>query len=85
MRKFIRDLVAGVVMLLMSLAAFGGSMAQSDANALRDADGVWSTDADGKWMFCAFVMDEPGYLITAAKCWKVPGRVTDSRDAFFKN
>jgi hypothetical protein len=85
MKKFIRGLVAGVMMLLMSLVAHGMSLAQSDDNALRDAEGLWSTDAEGRWMFCAFVVNEDGAELAAAKCWKVPGQVTASRDAYFKN
>jgi len=85
MKKFMRRVVAGVMMLLISIVAHGASKAESDANALRDSNGVWSTDKEGKWMFCAYVADQTGTELLAAKCWKVPGKVTDARDAYFKN
>jgi hypothetical protein len=81
MRKFIQGLVAGVMMLLMSLAAFGMSIAQSPANALRDAGGVWSVDAQGKWMFCVFVANDDATELEAAKCFKVPDAVSNTRQA----
>lgn len=80
-----RNIIAALILLVVSLPTFSTSLAQLPGNALRDSKGVWSTDKDGKWMFCAFVTDEAGGLISAAKCWRVPGSVTDTRDAYFKN
>jgi hypothetical protein len=81
----IRDMIAGLILLVASLPVHAGSPAQSPENALRDATGVWSTDNEGRWMFCVYVTDVTGTGLVAAKCFEVPGAVTATRDAHFKN
>jgi hypothetical protein len=84
MKNFIQNLVAGIVMLLMSLAAFGATEsggAYRPENVLQKAYGLWETDANGDWMFCAVFLTEDGLDIEAAKCWAVPYTVTGTKQA----
>lgn len=69
MRNFIRNLVAGVLMLLLSLAAFGGP--------LEGLKGEWAVDGMGNWKFCVTSPDEAGYKM----CWDVPYVVTSTKQA----
>ena len=71
-------------MLLMSLAAFGitgPGGAYRPENVLQKSYGLWETDENGNWMFCAVFLTEDGLDIEAAKCWAVPYAVTSTRQA----
>jgi hypothetical protein len=84
MRNFIRGLIMGIMMLLMSLAAYGVTVpggAYRPENVLQKSYGLWETDENGNWMFCAVFLTEDGLDIEAAKCWAVPYSVTSTRQA----